>query len=229
MVRNRNGYWMDPRFAFLRDADEGASGGGATGASAGNGTAENAQGGADSGEGEKGNDPGTEDLSAEITRLKAEMEKQKEALNKATSEAAGYKRELRSKMTQEQIDAQNKQEADEKTARELEELRKEVAKSRTVKTVMGKLGTDEETSGKIADALYGADDIENAMLLLQKVWTAREKALRQEFGKIPGPGAGSADGENSAEQKAIELAKRLGRERAETSKSVATGLQGYIR
>lgn len=211
----RNGMWR------LMDADENGSGGTAPVETVSEETADTP---AD--EPAKENQ---EDLKAELERMKSEMAKQKAAMDKATKEAGDLRKELRSKMTQEQIDAANKQEAEEKAAKELEELRKEVAKGKTIKSVMSKLGADEDAAGKISDYLYGAEDIENAMLLIQKIWNAREKALKLEYGKIPGPGAGSGEGENSAEQRAIERAKNLGRERAENSKTVAEGLNGYIR
>ena len=50
--------------------------------------------------------------------------------------------------------------------------------------------------------------------------TAREKALRLEFGKIPAPGAGGANGEDAEAQKAIKLAQELGRE--PTTKTTTT-------
>ena len=168
-------------------------------------------------------------LEAELEKLRADLAKQKKALDEATSEAGKYRKELRAKQTAEEIAAEEKKAADEKAAQELEELRREVARTKTVKTVMGKLGTDEDTSSKIADFLYGAEDAENALLLIQKAWAAKEKALKLEYGRITGPGAGSGDGEDSAEQKAIERARQLGRERAESSKAVAAGLNGYIR
>ena len=179
------------------------------------------------GEGNKGSDPKA--LEAQIEQLKAEMAKQKAALDAATSEAGKYKKELRQKQTQEEIDAANKKEAEEKAAARLAELEKEVARTKSSKTVMAKLGVDEDTAGKIAECLIGCEDVDNALLLIQKVWEAREKALRIEFGKIPGPGAGGKGGEDEAEQAAIELGKRLGRERAESNKSVTDGLKGYIR
>ena len=227
MIRNRNGYWMSPAW-FNLFPDDGAGTNG--GDPAGDGTdATGGENGADgAGDGDEGENKAG-DLNAEIERLKADLQKQKEALNKATKEAGDLRKTLRSKQTAEEVAAEEKKAAEEKAAQELEELRKEVAKAKTVKSVMSKLGTDEDVSGKISDCLYGAEDIENAMLLIQKAWAAREKALRLEFGKIPGPGAGSADGEDSAERKAIELAKKIGRERADANKAVAAGLNGYIR
>ena len=174
------------------------------------------------------NDP--KELLSQIEQMKADLAKQKEAINKATKEAAEYKRQLRTKQTQEEIDAANKKEEEEKAAKELAELRREVAKAKSTKSVMAKLTVDEDTAGKIAECLTGCEDVDNALLLIQKAWEAKEKALRLEFGKIPGPGAGgSSDGEDAEEKAAIELAKRLGRERAASDRSVTEGLKGYIR
>ena len=230
MYRNRNGYWMGLCWTnrFALDADDGMSGGGAPAGNDGDGSEADSE-GTDSGEQGKDGEASTEALNAEIERLRAEMAKQKAAMDKAASEASAAKKALKAKMTQEEIDAASKQEADEKAAKELEELRREVAKTKMVRSVMGKLGTDEDTSGRIAESLYGAEDIDTAMLLIQKTWAAKEKALRMEFGKITGPGAGSGDGADSAELKAIERAKQLGRERADSNKNVAAGLQGYLR
>ena len=183
--------------------------------------------GAGDASGADGNDKSA--LEAELEKLKATLADQKKALDEATHEAGKYRKELRAKQTAEEIAAEEKKAADEKAAQELEELRREVARAKTVKTVMGKLGTDEDMSGKIAEALYGADDIDNAMLLIQKAWAAKEKALRLEYGKLTGPGAGSGEGEDSAEQRAIELARKIGRERAEANKNADAGINRYLR
>lgn len=168
-------------------------------------------------------------LAAQLEQLKADMAKQKAALDAATSEAGKYKKELRAKQTQEEIDAANKKEAEEKAAKELEELRREVARAKSTKSVMSKLSVDEDAAGKIAECLSGCEDVENALLLIQKAWDAREKALRLEFGKIPGPGTGGSNEEDAEENAALELAKRMGRERAAANQSVTDGLKGYIR
>lgn len=165
----------------------------------------------------------------EIAKLKADLAKQKEAINKATKEAAEYKRALRAKQSAEEIAAEEKKAADEATQKEIEELRREVARAKTVKNVMSRLGTDEEVSGKIAEYLYGAEDIENALTELQRAWAAKEKALRLEYGKVPAPGAGGANGEDAEMQKAIKMARDMGRERAESGKSLKERLGGYIR
>jgi len=223
MLRNRNGYWMYHKF-FSPDDGAGAGGDGVPAGDGNNQGGENAQ-GADGGA--ENND--TKDLLAQIEQLKADMAKQKDALDAATKEAGNYRKELRAKQTQEEIDAANKKEAEEKAAKELEDLRKEVARAKSTKSVMAKLSVDEDAAGKIAECLSGCEDVDNALLLIQKAWEAKEKALRLEFGKIPSPGAGGSSEEDAAEKAAIERAKALGRARAESDKSVADGLKGYMR
>ena len=223
MLRNRNGYWMSPKWFAVFAPDEGG------GENGGAGT----EGGSESTEETGGDDDGDEDptaaLNAEIARLKSDLAKQKSALDAATSEAGKYRKELKSKMTQEQIAESEKQEAAEKAAKELADLRKEVAKGKTIKSVMGKLGIGEEDAGELAEHLYGAENIETALLLIQKAWTAKEKALRLEFGKVPPPGAGGANGEDAEEMRALDMAKRMGQNRASNNKSVKDGLSGYMR
>ena len=232
MIRNRNCYWMSPKF-FMDAGDGGSAGdGGAAGeaGSAGDGgeAAGNGAEGAQSVPDGAGSDNSAPDAKdAEIARLKAEMAKQKASLDKATSEAGNLRKELRSKMTQEQIDAAEKKEAAEQTAKELEDLRKQVAKGNTVKTVMGKLGLDEEAAGNLADHLYGAADIDNALLEIQKAWQAREKALKLEYGKVTGPGAGADS--NSPEAQAVRRAAEIGKARNAQNEQAQKAMSAYMR
>ena len=170
-----------------------------------------------------------ENVNAELAKAKAEYAKLKAALDKATKEAGDAKKALRAKQSAEEIAAEEQKAQDEATRKELEALRREVASAKTIKAVMSKLGTDEEVSGKISEYLYGAEDIENALTEIQRAWTAMEKALRLEYGRVPAPGAGGANGEDAETQKAINLAKEIGRERAMTGKSVKDNLAGYVR
>lgn len=165
----------------------------------------------------------------EVAKLRAELAKQKEAINKATREAADYKRALRAKQSAEEIAAEEKKAEDEATRKEIDELRREVARARTIKTVMGKLGTDEEVSGKIAEYLFGAEDADAALTELQRAWAAREKAIRLEFGKIPAPGAGGTGNEDTAESRAIARARDIGKAKADATKSAQNALGAYMR
>lgn len=231
MVRNRNGFWMSPKFFMYPDDGGGAGGVGGNDGGAGGDNGSGGDGGDNPGEngGDKGGENDAKALAAQIEQLKADMAKQKAALDAATSEAGKYKKELRQKQTQEEIDAANKKETEEKQAARLQELEREVARAKSTKSVMAKLGVEEDAAGKIAECLVGCEDVDNALLLIQKSWEAKEKKLRLEFGKIPGPGAGGSNEEDAEEKAAIELAKSLGRSRAEANKSVVDGLKGYIR
>lgn len=131
--------------------------------------------------------------TAELARLRAEMAKQKAALDKATQEAANYKKELRSRQSADEIAAEEKRIADEARDKELADLRKRFAVAEAAKKVMTFVG-DENASTQIAEYLYGAEDADGAIDAFNKAWNAREKALRLEYGKIPAPGAGGSDG-----------------------------------
>ena len=132
--------------------------------------------------------------TAELARLKAEMAKQKLALDKATSEAASMKKQLRAKQTAEEAAAEEAKSQQEALMQELETLRKERAVSVMTAKVMPLVGNDNTVAEQVAEYLYGAEDVDSAIAAFQKAWTAREKALRLEYGKIPAPGAGSSDG-----------------------------------
>ena len=223
MIRNHNGYWMSPKF-YAQFAPDGGDGGNAGGADAGTEGAEN---GGDGTDGADEGGAGSDGKDAEIARLNAEMLKLKAAMDKAASEAATAKKALKSKMTAEEIAAKEKEEADQQTAKELEELRKLVARNEAVKSVMGKLNLGEEAATSLADCLYGAADIDNALLELQKAWQAREKALKLEYGKITGPGAGGDS--NSPEAQAIARAREIGKQQSAVNEQAQKAIDAYLR
>ena len=136
-------------------------------------------------------EPNTE--PAPETRDNAEIARLKAALDKATREAADSKRELRARQSAEEAAAAEAKERQEATERELEELRRTVATEKTAKRVMGFVG-DEAFATAIAEALYGSTNTEAAVAAFEKAWTAKEKALRLEYGKIPAPGVGANTG-----------------------------------
>ena len=141
------------------------------------------------------NEQKTEDLS----QMKADLARMKAALDKATKEAGDAKKALRAKQTAEEAAAETAKEQQEAIRKELEELRKEKAVATAGKRVMTFI-PDEKVATGIAEALYGAADVDLAIDMIAKAWTGKEKALRQEFGKIPAPGAGSSDGPTITKQ-----------------------------
>lgn len=148
--------------------------------------------------------------SAEVAKLKAELAKHKAALDKATKESAEFKRQLRASKSAEEQRAEEEKERQEAIQQELETLRKQAAVSTISKSVMGFVG-DESASSAIAEALYGAADVDGALDALSKAWVAREKKLRMEFGKIPAPDAG----DGAPQVSVSDLSKMSYRERLE--------------
>jgi len=131
--------------------------------------------------------------NAELAKSRAEMVKLKAALDKATKEAAESKRALRAKQTAEEAAAEAEKERQATIEQELAELRKERDVGIATKRLMSFV-QDEKMATGIAEALYGAADIDLAVDTLNKVWQAREKALKLEYGRVPPPGVGATDG-----------------------------------
>ena len=173
-------------------------------------------------------DESPEALKAKIAQLELKNAKEKEAKDKAMSEASAAKKALKAKMTQEEIDAANKKEEQEKAAAHVAELEKKVAMIDATNAVMSNLGVDKAVAGNIAESLIGCENVDNALLLIKQAWDAKEKALRIEFGKIPAPGSGGGS-EDRETQEAMRFAKEFGQQRAGTKQSVRDRLQGLIR
>lgn len=131
--------------------------------------------------------------NAEIARLKAELAKQKAAMDKATKEAGDYKKQLRARQSAEEAAAEAEKERQEAMEKELAELRKERAVANTSKRVFTFI-QNEAVATEIANALYGAEDVDAAIDAISKAWAGREKALKIEYGRVPAPGVGSGDG-----------------------------------
>ena len=131
--------------------------------------------------------------SSEIAKLRSELAKQKIALDKATKEASEAKKSLRAKQSAEEVAAEEAKALQQSMEEELKQLRKEKAVAAVTSKVMPLVG-DTEVAGQVAEYLYGAEDADAALAAIQKAWTAKEKALRLEYGKIPAPGVGSGDG-----------------------------------
>ena len=134
-----------------------------------------------------------DNISSEIAKLRAEVARQKAALDEATKEAAESKRALRAKLTAEEIAAEEKRASDEAKDNELNELRKRFAVSESSKKIMSFVG-DEKTSTTLAEFLFGAADVDSAVEELNKAWIAKEKKLRAEYGRITAPGVGETNG-----------------------------------
>ena len=147
---------------------------------------------------------------AEIARLKAELAKQKAAMDKATKEAGDYKKQLRARQSAEEAAAEAEKERQEAMEKELAELRKERAVANTSKRVFTFI-QNEAVATEIANALYGAEDVDVAIDAISKAWAGREKALKIEYGRVPAPGVGSGDGPTITKEQldAMTLSERV--------------------
>ena len=232
MYRNGNGYWMSPKFFMHFAADGGAGTGGdagdaGVGSDAAEGAGEGTEGAVNTPDGAEAENNTPDPKDAEIARLKAEIAKNKSDRDKAMKEAGDARKALKAKMTAEEIAAKEKEEADEAQKNRIVELEKQIARVGTTKSIMGKLGLDEDAAGTLADAMYGAEDVENVLLLLQKAWQARETAIRKEFGKITGPGAGADS--NSPESQAIKRAAEFGKAKNAQNEHAQKAMSAYMR
>lgn len=99
--------------------------------------------------------PTVEELMAQLASERAEKEKYKNASDKASSEAAKYKKELRSKQTAEEQEAEAKAEADRRRDEELENLRKELNHNKA--TAAYKSIQNEKVVESLIEAVSDAD------------------------------------------------------------------------
>ena len=148
------------------------------------------------------------DESPEIAKLKAETAKLNNKNNALAKENSEQKKRLRASQSAEEQRAEEEKERNEAIENELKTLRKQAALSGISKKVMTFIG-DETVSNTISEALYGAEDVDAVLDEIKKAWTAREKKLRMEYGKIPAPDAGDGAPQTSA----ADLSKMSYRER----------------
>ncbi len=105
-------------------------------------------------EGNKG--PTVEELMKELAAEKAMNKKYKTSLDKATGEAADYKRQLNAKMSADEQAQAEALERQRQTEEELNQLRRESALNKASKKFMA-LSMDESSATKAAEALYDGD------------------------------------------------------------------------
>lgn len=131
--------------------------------------------------------------SAELAKLRAEFNRIKAANDKLSKENAEKTKALRAKQSAEEVAAEEAKALQQSMEEELKQLRKEKAVAATTAKLVPVVG-DGDVATKVAEYLYGAEDVDAALVEISKAWTAREKALRLEFGKVPSPGVGGSDG-----------------------------------
>lgn len=152
---------------------------------------------------------GYENMTAEekLAALEAmdipDVDKMKSALDKATSEAAGYKKQLRERMTKDEAEEAERAAREAAIQKELEQLRAEKVVDQHTAKFLG-LGYDEKLARETATALANGEH-ELVFKNHAKFLADREKALRAEILKsTPTPPAG-----DGAEKKSKEDIQRM--------------------
>lgn len=115
----------------------------------------------------------------------------KELLDKANSEAANFKKQLRDKMSEDEKKAAEEKEAREAMEKELADLRKEKAISQHTASFLG-LGYSQELAVDTANALFD-NDMAKVLANQKKFQEEREKEIKKELLKgTPQPAGGGA-------------------------------------
>lgn len=159
------------------------------------------------------------DSSAEIARMKS-------ALDKATSEAADYKKQLKGKLTEDEAAAAEREAKWAEMEAKLKELETEKTISTYKASYLAMPGFDEKLAEDTAKAL-AEGDMKAVFANQQKANAAYEKKLRAEMVKQD-PKPDGAGGDDQKKDTAVEFAKKLGKQRADALKSANEGLKNYF-
>lgn len=124
--------------------------------------------------------------NAEVNRLKT-------ALSKANSEAADYKKQLRSKQSDDEAAAAAQKEEWDKIVKENGELKRSIALSESKGKLLA-MGYDEKLADETAAAMVDGD-MEKVMANQSKYLEAQKKIIQADhMRKTPRPAAGAAEG-----------------------------------
>lgn len=115
------------------------------------------------------NTPSIEELMSQLASERAEKEKFKTQFDKASSEAAKYKKDLRSKQTAEEQEAEAKAEAERLQNEKYEEA---IAELNRMKAVSAYKNVSEKAIDKLIDAVSDADHNAIATIIENEVKTA---------------------------------------------------------
>lgn len=131
--------------------------------------------------------------SEAMAQMRVEMAKMKKALDKASSETASYKKQLRERQSADEIAAQEKAEKEAEREEQLQRLLKENTVTKYEKNFLA-LGYGEEYSLKAAIAQYDGDTDE-LFNIQKKVFENMQKSIKAELTKNLPIAPTSNDGE----------------------------------
>lgn len=132
-------------------------------------------------------------IEEQLAELLAENKRLRRANDKASSEAASYKKQLNARLSESERQEQERAEANEKLRSELEELRKERDLSRLMKNFTV-LGYSEQMAQEAAEAQYEGDT--ERMFEVQRKYKAElENSIKAQFMRgTPSPQGGQLSG-----------------------------------
>ena len=138
--------------------------------------------------------PKAETKSAEETHaeLLAENKRMKKAFDKASSEAAAYKKQLMATKSDDEKLSMEKAERDAALREELEMLRKESQVNKLAKSFMG-MGYPEDMASKAAEAQFSGDADELLRIQKQHIDNLEKKIRAELMKKMPVPATGNDD------------------------------------
>ena len=138
-------------------------------------------------------------LAEQVAQLKVQNAKLKKANDKATSEAASYKKQLREKQTAEEIALQEKAEKEAEREEQFQKLLRENTITKFEKNFLA-LGYPADLAAKEATAQCD-NDTDELFSIQQTFIEAKEKAMKADWMKsMPNPPAGNDDCPVSKEQ-----------------------------
>ena len=151
-------------------------------------------------EDQKNNDtPTVEELMAQLANERAEKEKYKNASNKASSEAATYKKQLRSKQTAEEQEAEAKAEAERLQKEKFESMSKELNHIKAVNAYQ-KTISDENAIDTLIDAIADADHNVISNVIENEVKRRMKEAKAEWLKSRPPINSGGGDSSVTQEQ-----------------------------
>lgn len=139
----------------------------------------------------------------------AEMTKMKNALSKANSEAAGYKKDLRAKMSEAEANEASRKEEWDKIVKENADLKRNIALSERNAKLLA-IGYDEKLALETATAMVDGD-MEKVIANQGKFLEAQKKNIIANAMKgTPRPGSGAEEGGGIDYSKEIAAAQKNG-------------------
>lgn len=152
----------------------------------------------------------------------------KEVFDAKATEAANLSKQLKGKLTEDEAAAAEREAKWAEMEAKLKELETEKTISTYKASYLAMNGYDEKLAEDTAKAL-AEGDMAKVFANQQKAMDAHDKALKAELLRNTPKPEGAGGGDNRDEDPSVELARKLGKEKAAAMNVSAKGLEYYIR